>query len=49
MDFQSIRRLVDVCFVGFDPAPPGVDMYPFPDIGSLGSNLDILVTQDDQL
>ncbi len=36
-------------FFGFDPIPPGVDVNPFPDIGSLGPDLDGLVTKDDQL
>jgi hypothetical protein len=49
MDFQSIRQLVDAFSVGFDPALPGVDVYPFPITGSLGSNLDLLAIQDDQL
>ena len=48
--FTSMPNLGDPgFFVGFDPVPPGVDVNPFPDIGSLGSDLDGLATQDDQL
>ena len=36
-------------FVGFDPVAPGVDVNPFPDVGSLGPDLDALVPQEDQL
>ena len=36
-------------FFRFDFVSPGVDVNPFPDVGSLGPDLDGLVSQEDQL
>ncbi len=33
----------------FDPVSPGIDVNPYPNVGSLGPDLDGLVTQDDLL